>query len=718
MFALAYFALGAAYFAPALFGDGVLYGTDSFAGGYAVYEHTARLIRAGELPAWIPYLYGGVPVYANPGSTFYPPHLLAAFVLPIGRAMALVMALQMAIAGAGMRALVRELDCRDSVAGIAGLAYALAGPQLSWVYGGHDGRIIVATWAPCVLALVFRAARTGRPRTLAALAVALGHVLASFQLQTAWYLLLACAAVVVFVLLELPRDSRLRHAGRVLAAGAYAFALAAIVLLPFLKYIPASSRGGDRGEGYATSFAASWIDLGGVAVPALAGASIVDPTTGDAPLPSYRGDNPFKLHSEYAGALTAVLLAIAVGLRRRWQAHARAATFFAVLGVFYVTLALGDHTPLYRVYWWMLPGLRRFRAPDLAMYMVVLCALVVASLALDRVLRLERRALLPGVAIVLGAGIGAALDASARTGWLQLAVGAGAILLVLAWAKNSAKLACIALVVCADQASHGRAYFYTARLPEADAIIEHLRSARGHPRVLVLDDANPRSNELMRFGIDQALGEHSTPVQRYLDYAQGFLSSPALRDGANIGMVIASERLDGPGIVPRATADGRVLHESTTALPRAYLVPQVVAVPSAEASLAAIRAADFDPRKTAIVEANQVFAMNGALSEWRVAVLERSETRVEVRVAADARAWLVVAETWLDDWTALVDGEPAAMLPTNHAFRGVSVPQGEHTVRFELRPRWLYAGFAISLASIAALLVLGVVSVVRRGQKR
>ena len=42
----------------------------------------------------------------------------------------------------------------------------------------------------------------------------------------------------------------------------------------------------------------------------------------------------------------------------------------------------------------------------------------------------------------------------------------------------------------------------------------------------------------------------------------------------------------------------------------------------------------------------------------------------------------------------------------DYALRGVSLPPGEHLVRFEFKPKSFYYGVAISLISLAALFAI------------
>jgi uncharacterized membrane protein YfhO len=74
----------------------------------------------------------------------------------------------------------------------------------------------------------------------------------------------------------------------------------------------------------------------------------------------------------------------------------------------------------------------------------------------------------------------------------------------------------------------------------------------------------------------------------------------------------------------------------------------------------------------------------------------------------------VASESDYPGWRAFVDGQPAAILPANYAFRGVALSAGRHTVRFEYRPRSVWIGL---VASVVSMVALGIFWFVKRGRR-
>jgi|GEM_PF-629222 len=774
---LVYLVLSAVYFAPAFLPGRHIFGTDYLAGGYPFYSFISETLKSGELPKWVPFVFGGLPLASNPGSTYYPVHMLLGLLVPAERVLPGVFVFQFWVAGVGMYLLARELGCRQWVSFVAGLAFQFTGITLSWVYAGHDGRIIVVTWVPMVFCLLHRGIRTGRVAPFAGVAAVLGAALLSFQIQNSYYTLLAAALWAVFSLVHLGVARRPAALARTVALGlgsiALAFSLAAVDLLPFVDYLPQSPRGGAEGRGYefSTSYSMPPVAVIAMAVPEHVGASVADPVTGRPMFPAYRVEGGFKLHTEYVGALAIVLLAVgALTPRRRayWW-------FFAGLASFSLTMALGGNTPLYRLYYHLLPGLKQFRAPDLIYFVIALSVVTMAALTLEELARLrdEARSRRAGAAgsegallgrvlwvgaavagVALLGGMATAADPGRAAGWVRFAFFAGAAAGLLgAWARgrlpSTAVAAALALLTVTDLWVVGRRFFHTvppaAEMFAADDVMTFLTTQPGPARVWTLPIPTQYhsggaygSNYPMLFRIDQVGGEHPNPLRRYLEYvgagersyidwhnlireagvvqtpageAIAFRGAPGFLDAASVRYVVSMAPLSDPALreVHRGSA---LIYENLRALPRAYLVPRVAPV-AEERTLAAMQAG-WDPRVTAFVPDTARIALPSTPLSGGAEVARYTPNRVEVRVNAGQDAFLVLADNYYPGWRATVDGRETPVYQTNHAFRGIRVPAGRHTVVFEFQPRDLYTGLSVSLVVAALLAVIGALVLFRR----
>jgi hypothetical protein len=780
--ALIYLALSIVYFLAAFQPGRQVFGTDYLAGGYPFYNFIASRLAAGALPKWVPYVFGGLPLAANPGSTYYPVHMVLESFLPVDKVLAGVFLVQFWVAGMGMFLLTRELGCRRWVAFVTGLAWEFTGITASWVYAGHDGRIIVVTWAPMVFFLLHRGIRTGRIAPFAGVAAVLGMEFLSFQIQNSYYVLLSAGIWAIFCLVHLgvhrDRPRLVKTLGLGLLSVVFGFALAAVDFLPFQDYVPLSPRAGARGYEWSTSYSMPIVGVVAMAVPEHVGNNVSDPESGEALFPPYRVQGGFKLHTEYVGAFALVLLLAGAAIPRKrgyWW-------FFAGLSAWALTMAFGGNTPLYHVYYALLPGLKQFRAPDLIYFVIAMSVVTMAGLTLERLAEMRaaardrrgaltpegsalNRALWVGLALaavaVLGAmGASGGTEGGARAaGWIRFAFFAaatGGVLML--WARrivpSAALVWILAAVTVVDLWIIDRRFFHTYPGAEqvfaSDDIIDFLKAKPGPSRIWTFPvpqqyraQGTNGSDFPMVFGIEQAGGEHPNPLRSFTEYlgagqqamtdwhhfiadaggVQGpggeqavvFRGSPGFLDAANVRYLVTMAPLGDSGF-REVHRGGGIVYENTRALPRAYLVPNVTRVPAKD-EIRAMESA-WDPRQVAFVaDTAKVNAGTGPL-QGDARVTKHGPDEVEIAATASRPALMVLADNWYPGWVARVDGKETPIWRTNHTFRGIVVPAGQHTVRFTFEPADLYHGLWISIATAIVLVAIGVFSLVASRRRR
>jgi hypothetical protein len=769
-----YFGLALLYFLPAFLPGRHIFGTDYLQSGYFFYDFISQRTAAGHLPKWVPYVYGGLPLYSNPGSTYYPVRWIADLVAPTSRFFPILFVFQFGMAGLGMYLLARELGCRRWVAFVAGLAFQWTGILTSWVYAGHDGRIIVVTLAPLFFYFLHLGVRTGRLPAFAGLAATTAFVLLSFQIQNAYYLLLAGAIWAVFCLFRLGAVRDVPRLGKVAGMGigavAFGFLTASVNFLPFQHYVAESPRGqtGGRGWDYSTSYSMPPRAIVGVAVPEQVGATVQN-DRGEYVFPIYRGENPFRLHTEYVGATVLVLVALGLYYARR----NRYFWFFSGLGLWALTMALGGNTFLYRIYYELLPGLKRFRAPDLAYYVLAFSLVCMAALALERLAQAREAARArrgaepqgdrPGlvgwvvaavvaVAVVGAAAFGAPAAAMAEgttglspaAGWMRFAVFAGLAGAALwLWMEGRvatrAALVALSIVTVADLWVIGKKFFQTVPAPgetyAEDDVIGFLKSQAlpgGPTRVWALPGQGgwpPYINYPMRFGVEQAGGEHGNQLQRYNQFAgagqQSYIDyhnfgDPRFLAAANVRWITSPQPLGVPWLreAYRSPATGVGVYENTLLLPRAYIVGQAMRVTNPDATLPFLQSQQWDPSRIAVVEAPRDLGLPNTELDGSARITRYEPDRVDVAVEANRPALLVLSDNYYRDWRATVDGRATEIYRTNHTFRGVVVPAGRHRVRFVFEPADLYTGFYLYLACLAVLAAYGAYLLVQHRRRR
>ncbi len=152
-----------------------------------------------------------------------------------------------------------------------------------------------------------------------------------------------------------------------------------------------------------------------------------------------------------------------------------------------------------------------------------------------------------------------------------------------------------------------------------------------------------------------------------------------------------------------------MLFEQPSALPRTYLTHRLREAPPPAQLLAALGRSDFDPRAESYVEVahGELPQLEpGGTGEWTRIVMDGLH-RVEVEARLTAPGLLVLADSFYPGWTAEVDGEPAPIFATNHLFRGVPLPAGEHRVVFHYAPSTVLIGGVGSIVGLLTLTGLG-----------
>jgi Bacterial membrane protein YfhO len=157
------------------------------------------------------------------------------------------------------------------------------------------------------------------------------------------------------------------------------------------------------------------------------------------------------------------------------------------------------------------------------------------------------------------------------------------------------------------------------------------------------------------------------------------------------------------------------LYENLKALPRAWFVRRVEALPSGEV-LRVIKQGKFadgtiyDPSEVALFE-NEAFGGRemklpaaGFGSGAGVKVIRYEPQRIELETRNSEEGFLVLSEIYYRGWDAKVDGVKVPVERVNYALRGIPVPAGDHRVQFFFRAPSFWNGAVYS--TLGAILLL------------
>lgn len=678
----------------------------------------------GRLPFWNPHVGLGRPFLADiETQSLYPPHLLGVLLGAKLGAAVLILA-HLVLAALAMRALARRLGACDPFDGLAGLAFAASGSLASRVLVGQEHFVFSYCYLPAVFLLAADVQDRPAVRKVLALSAVLALQFLAGQPQVVWVTVLGVGCFVVGRGLERPWGRSAAQTARSLAligaAGLGALALTAIQLLPLVELIGQSNRARPSIE--LASAYSMWNAYWG---------SFAGPVR-----PGFFVDWEQNL---YAGGL--ILVAGVCGLCKIRDRDVRGLLLMALAGGL---VAAGNRTPVFGVFYHLLPGLSFFRLHARAAALIAVALMLGAARFLSRPGETKHAAPLlvasTACAVVWCWLSRVAVDGDARaqellqrdyiraTGLQTLLLAASAYL-AISWVRKAdagggaaRRLPLLLLLVWALDAGHAtyqakNIYHPNKTFPDESLVLRaiadhHLRDEAGVPPRVSVPGEIVRANAGMAYDfstfnayyalsldrvwtyIHRRVGEEAPVEDNIFPNARIFRHGPFPYPDMNLSL----------GVNPKTL----MLEPNPAPDPRAYLCANVVKLDGWQEAIELLRLGH-DFHHTALVEDVAVAKSmdgrdGGAAGTCRIISFEPERLIVETD-APDVRL-LVLKEAYYPGWRARYDGASGPGEPcvaANAWMRAVTVPAGKHTIEFYYRPTHWTLGVALSALALAAL---------------
>lgn len=781
IFFAVYFLITVILFRAFLFDDVMLFGSDTIPDGI----YTRQLYKSyheqyGGIPRWNPLILGGLPfIDAMHGDTFYPAAWLK-FFMPLKRALGHKLIWHVFLAGVFMYLFLRTLEIRREASFIGGIIYMLAPSFVSLLYSGHDAKMYVIAFLPLAFALLESGMNRPRLYKFAGLSAVMGLLILTSHIQMAYYSYWAIGFYFIFRLFFSDGEKRsgtVKKTVLFVLAVCFAVTLGAVQLLPSYKFTTSQSvrAGAERtGYEYATSWSMHPEEVMGMIVPSFPGFDpVFEQGIGNRQDNTYWGKNPFKLNTEYHGVLPvlfAVLALLTCRNKRVW--------FFLGLALLSLVYSLGAETPMYRLFYALVPGVKNFRAPSMMIFLFCFAISVMAAHftgnLLDRKTSLrdgDRRLLYAVGALAVIALIGASATSGLLTIWqtifhrdmsqlqaaalvadipsiradlLRVMFFAAAALIGL-WMFLSRKIGIpalailIGLIAFVDE-SVVDSRFIKVLNPETNpntapdrTVNDLLTAMKNKPPFRIFGGLMSMigmhsPNYYAMFGIQAADGHHNNELQSYelfkggremLNYYQHWFENYEVKQDRikdNNFLRVAGVRYL---IIP--SKEGSFLLENPTALDRAFVVHDCVVVPEDTLAMEKLKDTSFDPARTAIInEPCDLKPPEAGSSKSTAEVKELAYIRntITMNIETSAAGLLVLTENYVPYWHADVDGEPVRMYRAYGTFMAVPCPPGSHKVTFTFRSSPYETGKKLTLASLMVIVAVLGISGVLEGIKR
>jgi len=746
-------------FWPIPFADVTIAGGDILQQFYPWTEFWVSELQDGGFPLWNPYTYGGSPFLGNLQiAPFYPPQFLLPLLSPL-EFFGWTLLLHAILAGWAMYLLIHWLTNDRYCATAMGLVYLSSGFLITRIHDGHVTIMNGLPWVPLAVLLYLRWAQ--RPSwgrwTLTALVLGVQCLGGQPQIAYLTIFLLGLIALrqswVVYRGGERAMDRVLQPVGALLLAVLAGTLLSAAAWLPFYEFNKLSAiRSAGASYEYASKDSLPFRHLFTFLMPFLYG----DPTTPQGFWGSRTGYHEICGFLGIGTLLLAMIGLLAPRFERKW--------FWAGVALLCLLLALGANTPLYKLLYWFLPGVRYFRVPARFLLLYSVCMCVLGGYGLkswlwdaEKNLALHRKVYLSVAVLVIVIFYAYALanlswvsdyslminDASyetlgkilpmqaqawdvKRAFWIGILFSCAWIAVLIARRTVSGKRTLYGVVliilIAAELGWFAHRFVEPRRTkeiiakeyPETSAI-QFLRRHAGLSRVMLPDmtigwqyrKRYPElfPNRLMVPGLSTVRGYDQTFLR---DYAAYIYRMQGISDDRFLNVFL--------NVFDPVRVDPKML----SALSVKYLV-----VPEPVQS----------PHYRLVAEGPPlVYEYTRAFPRAYVLPLDRSipdepprdapveivlDTPNEIRIEGETQrpGWLVVADNAYPEWRAELNGRPVEIQPILGAFRSVRVEPGAFQVRMFYEATSLRRGVLASLLSALVLLMVNLPALFRKRRK-
>jgi len=334
----------------------------------------------GSFPQWSQYIFGGMPyVDAFHSDIFYPLTMPLKLLMPTPQAFGWNMLLHVFLAGVTMYYCARAFGLSKLASSFAGIFYMFAPYLVSMVQPGHDGKMYVTALFPLTMLFLERGMNNGKFLDFTLLGAAIGLLILTPHPQMSYFALWAIGFYFGFrIIMKLIEEKKIQVIIKpsvfFVSAVVLGLLISAIQFYPSFKYVkefsPRSEEEVMTAEKeairyqYATSWSMNAEELKAQFVPNFCGSNSTKIVAGQRTHDSqYWGKNAFKDNSEYIGVLPlffGLIGVIFIRKKRTW--------FFLGLGAFALVYALGASTPLFKIFYHLIPNVKHLRAPSMIMF--------------------------------------------------------------------------------------------------------------------------------------------------------------------------------------------------------------------------------------------------------------------------------------------------------------------------------------------------------------
>jgi hypothetical protein len=716
------------------------------------------------IPMWDPYIFGGMPfVDAFHGDIFYPLSKLV-FLNPLFRFLCFNLILHIYLSGIFTYLCARQLKLSRIPALMAAITYMFSAYLISLIAPFHDGKIFVTALFPLTILFIDRGFEKRSFLNFSLYGLVVGIIILTPHAQMAYATLWANAFYTIFKLVVLYR--RNKSLGQVAQRGILTvygvligLLISAIQFYPGYYYTKHYSPRSDTKKGWdwATSWSLHQEEAFSLLIPEFVGTNTTKAET------YYWGKNPFKDNSETVGIVPLFLALLALFGVRKKESY-----FFGGLALFALIYALGGTTPIFRIFYYLMPMVKSLRAPSMIMFLFVFSVAILAGMGLQYIITIpynekkpfQHKAVkyvligMPSLMLLFAllfsvAGRGmlglwtSIFYRSASTTMVQQNFSKFDVALMNLPAIQSGAWFAFLFVVAAALCI----WFYIQRKAGLTLIlilllIPLINSLRFNQRFITVFDYKPyiQMNQVVNFlktdqskyrvqdftqnstlnlayhGVELVTGYHGNQLKWYDQLiggpAQRNVSNPRLLDllGTKYIIIPPNQRVPdnyfGPIPVKKVqTFPGGQILQNDNAFPRVFLADSVIISPDIEQTFNSVLRGKEDLRHVVYLEEQPDLLPADTISKSDSAwIISHGVDSVSVGIACRDNKILVLTDNYYEAWKAFVDGKPARIMRADGSFRAVAIPAGTKRVMFRYESERYRTGKSVTLATFLYLI--------------
>jgi hypothetical protein len=224
-------------------------------------------------------------------------------------------------------------------------------------------------------------------------------------------------------------------------------------------------------------------------------------------------------------------------------------------------------------------------------------------------------------------------------------------------------------------------------------------------RVFNLTANNPFSDATTSYFHKSIGGYHGAKMKRYQD----LIEKQIAKNNIQVLNMLNTRYI----IYPGKEKGSQLVNRNPDALGNAWFVDSLIWVTSPDEEMSNLDS--FEPSRQAVINKNfstlpGVNSISPAVKGDTIYLTVYKPDELTYHSESSGSRFAVFSEIYYPKgWEVYIDGKPVDYAQVNYVLRGMTVPEGSHTILFRFRPRSYYVGHNIAMASsvLSFLLLLG-----------